>query len=80
MRQYQDHNRRRNTVESLIRDLGYCCMWGFFRFVSKRTGMIAARLGVTERAVRYAKAKFASAEIRCENRESCLKCKLKGRI
>lgn len=71
---------RKNSLEFLITNgLGYCCVWGFFHFVSKRTGMIAVRLGVTDRAVRYAKAKFRAKEIACAGKEGCLKCKLRGR-
>lgn len=64
-------------MESLIREgLGYCCLWAFFARY-KRTGMIAARLGVTERAIRYHKADFRAGCLKCEKREKCLKEHLK---
>jgi len=65
---------RHLSVELLITEgLGYCCAWVFFmRF--KRTALIAARLGVTTRAVRYAKARFNSGEIKCNNCANCM-CK-----
>ena len=65
---------RHLSVELLITEgLGYCCAWVFFmRF--RRTALIAARLGVTTRAVRYAKARFNSGEIKCNNCANCM-CK-----
>lgn len=44
--------------------MGYCCPYAFFRLY-KRTGLIAARLGVTERTVRRWKAKFRTKELSC---------------
>ena len=61
----------RLTVRSLIvEDLGYCCPYFFFRHY-KQTALIAARLGVTERAVRYAKAE-AKSQCVCEGKGNCL--------
>ena len=45
------------TIASLIRDLGYCCEARFFSLY-RQTSLIAARLGVSDRAVRYRKAMF----------------------
>lgn len=50
--------------------LGYCCPWLFFRHF-KQTGLIALRLGVTDRAVRYAKAEARCAS--CEGKANCMK-------
>lgn len=62
----------RPTVRSLIcSDLGYCCPWFFFSH-EKRTALIAARLGMSERAVRYAKAEALSSPCGCEGRETCM--------
>lgn len=67
---------KRETVHSLICDgLGYCCEFAFFR-LNKRTGLIAARLGVTDRAIRYHKAAFKAGEFRCKNAAKCLKGRL----
>lgn len=55
--------------------LGFCCLYAFFR-LRKRTGLIAARLGVDERTIRRHKAAFKAGEYRCEE----LKCCLKGRL
>lgn len=67
----------RQTVEDLVREgLGYCCLYAFFR-VNKRTGLIAARLGVTDRAVRKWKARFKSGELRCTGAANCLLPKLR---
>lgn len=66
----------RFSVELLItQGLGYCCAFVFFRKY-KRTAVIAARLGVTPRAVRYAKARFNSGEMKCKNCENCMKDKI----
>lgn len=67
---------RHLSVELLITEgLGYCCAWVFFMRY-KRTALIAARLGVTTRAVRYAKARFNSGEIKCNNCANCMGKKL----
>jgi hypothetical protein len=70
----------RITVKSLITlpppsGLGYCCEWFFFRH-NKQTGMIAARLGVTPRAVKLHKAAFRNGECACENAEGCMRRRL----
>ena len=52
-------------------DLGYCCQWFFFTHY-KRTALIASRLGVSERAVRYAKAEALGRPPQCEGREACM--------
>lgn len=67
----------RVTVRSLICEggLGYCCPYAFFR-LHKRTGLIAERLGVCDRAVRYHKEAFKNGEYKCEGSEKCLKGRL----
>ena len=66
----------RPTVQSLICEgLGYCCEYAFFR-LHRQTGLIAARLGINPRTVRYHKQRFKEKEMKCEN---CAKC-LKGRL
>ena len=56
------------TIQSMIcDDLGYCCEWYFFSRFSN-TDLIAARLGVSTRAVRYHKAAPAT----CESRDCCM--------
>jgi hypothetical protein len=63
---------KRITIHTLICDkemgLGYCCEWIFFRLY-KDTALIATRLGVTKRAVRYHKA----ADRACAASPACLK-------
>ena len=69
----------RLTVEELIcgeNGLGYCCEWVFFTQFRK-TGQIAQRLGVTDRAVRKHKANFKTGELDCERRENCMKYKVR---
>lgn len=61
--QLSPHNR--SQFEELVCDgLGYCCAYAFLR-VNKRTGLIAARLGLAERTIRWWKAKFRRGELRC---------------
>lgn len=56
----------RITIKRLIiSDLRYCCAWAFFRLYADPS-LIAARLGVTDRGVRKARAAAA--------REGCLGC------
>jgi hypothetical protein len=67
-------NISRGTIHHLITSgLGYCCPWMFFHLFRK-TGVIAARLGVTERAVRYAKKRVKEGEWVCEGHPTCM-CK-----
>ena len=70
----------RITIKTLVCDpkphgLGYCCEFAFFK-LHRRTGMIAERLGVCSRAVRYKKAAFKEGEMSCEKAENCLKGRL----
>ena len=66
----------RPTVKSLItQDLGYCCQWFFFKHY-RNTALIAARLGVTQRAVQLAKADVKNGFCQCEGRPGCLNNKI----
>lgn len=56
-------------------DLNYCCEWAFFKR-NRQTAMIAIRLGVSDRAVRYHKEQFKCGGIACEGRGNCMKDKL----
>lgn len=63
---------KRSQFEKLVCDgLGYCCPYALFR-VTKQTGKIATRLGMTTRTIRIWKARFKSGEIKCEHKEKCL--------
>lgn len=61
--------------ELVVDGLGYCCEWGFFK-LNRQTGMIAARLGVVDRTVRYHKMAFKDGCLSCEKRPNCLKGRL----
>ena len=66
----------RPTVKSLItEDLGYCCTWFFFKHF-RNTALIADRLGVTTRAVRYAKAEVDDGFEVCKKCPDCLHAKI----
>lgn len=69
---------KRITIKHLVTSkegLGYCCLFCFFK-CHKRTGLIAERLGVTDRAIRYHKMAFKDGMLKCEQLEKCLKGKL----
>ena len=67
---------RRVTFKSLITEgLGYCCEFGFFK-CHRQTGLIAERLGVETRTVRYHKMAYVDGVTKCVNAEKCLKGKL----
>lgn len=74
MSELSRHNSHKGLVASLITEgLGYCCeawFWKHFKEVS--TELIAARLGVTDRAVRKHRAAFRRGEMKCENQAKCL--------
>lgn len=63
---------KRSPFEKFVCDgLGYCCPYALFR-VTKETGQIATRLGMTDRTVRIWKARFRAGEIKCEQQKQCL--------
>ena len=61
------------TVRSLLCEggLGYCCPWFFFQHF-RHSETVAARIGVTSRAIRLAKARVDSGEDKCEGRANCM--------
>ncbi len=66
----------RPTVKKLIEeDLGYCCEWFFFQLY-RRTAVVADRLGVTTRAVKYHKA--ACRNGKCSGKPNCLLARAGG--
>lgn len=71
----------RLTIKSLIEvDLGYCCEWMFFWIYrqNRYTPIIAARLGVSLRAVQQHKNAYRRGELKCRNSSTCFKeCKFK---
>lgn len=72
---------RRQTVKLLVctptakGGLGFCCLYAFFK-LHRRTGLIAARLGVDDRTIRYHKAAMDSGKYQCECTNTCLKGRL----
>lgn len=68
-----DTTKRVSLFETLVCEegLGYCCPYALFR-VTKATGQIATRLGLTTRTVRLWKARWRNKEIECEKRANCL--------
>lgn len=66
----------RVTIRSMVTgDLGYCCLWFFFNRY-KQTALIAARLGVTTRAIKYQKVAVRTGCELCEGKENCMKKQL----
>lgn len=69
-RELSNNNPRveRISIPSMIcKDLGYCCTYAFFT-IHKDNALVAARLGVTSRAVRYRRAETQQ----CVGGERCL--------
>jgi len=66
-------NPRELSIASLITTgLGYCCEAYFWeRFKNVSTELIAARLGVTERAVRTHRAAYRQGEFECQKNVKC---------
>lgn len=65
----------RLTIKSMIlQDLGYCCLWFFFSR-HKKTALIADRLGVSDRAVRYTRDGCGG----CANETKCLRKRLEDK-
>lgn len=62
---------RPTILSMIVEDLGYCCPQFFFSRYTK-TALIAARLGVSQRAVRYAREAAREEPPRCEGCEKCL--------
>jgi len=66
----------RLTIATLVtQDLGYCCPYFFFTHF-RNTALLAARLGVTDRAIRGAKARVDDKQWVCEHAASCLRRKI----
>jgi len=65
----------RPTINSMItEDLGYCCEYFFFSLY-RQTSLIAARLGVSPRTIRYHKAASKRGQVVCEKKDCCMKKK-----
>lgn len=63
----------RITLQSLLSSLGYCCPRFFFQtFRRKPTWMIALRLGLDPRTIRYYRAAYRAGQLTCEGRPECL--------
>lgn len=68
----------RITIKSLIEvDLGYCCEYLFFRLY-RPSGTIAARLGVTTRAIRKKKESLRNGGLQCAGSPDCMKKCMRG--
>jgi hypothetical protein len=66
----------RPTVTHLVTEgLGYCCPYFFFTHF-RNTALIAARLGVTNRAIRYAKEAVDEKREVCKGKAECLRRKI----
>lgn len=69
---------RTNTIAAYISSIGYCCPFGFFQLYPgpKWTRLVADRLGVTPRAVRYCR--LASKE--CPHAAGCQASKIAAQL
>lgn len=53
-------------IEETVQELGYCCPYGYFTYThGVRKDIVAAQLGVSERAVGLWRQRVASAHHRC---------------
>lgn len=68
---------KRVTIATLACSLGYCCEYAFFRLY-KKTGLIAARLGVSKQAVKARKALWRAKKIECKKLDCCQLEKIKA--
>jgi len=70
------HPARGQSIKEMVtQDLGYCCLPFFFSRY-KKNALIAARLGVSDRAVRYNRAEVLASRVTCENCSGCLEKRL----
>lgn len=68
---------RLSIREMLTRDLGFCCPWAALEANREHSSNILAdRLGVSGRAIRYQWDKVVSGETKCEHRSDCMKEKI----
>lgn len=68
---------RTSIREMLTRDLGFCCPWAALEANREHSSnVLADRLGVSGRAIRYQWDKVVSGETKCERRSTCMKGKL----
>ena len=66
----------RLTIRRMVEeDLGYCCLELFLAYFPA-TRLVAARLGVTTRAVKYQRAATRESCITCLQRASCMAIRL----
>ena len=64
------------SIENMIiKELGYCCLQKFFSLYPS-TSIVARRLGVSDRAIRYTKEKVRNGKGCCTKRKNCLEEKL----
>lgn len=59
----------------IVQDMGYCCPFFFFSHY-RRTALIAARLGVSDRAVRYHKEELDAGRMVCAKAPGCLHARI----
>lgn len=72
----------KSIVVPLIESLGYCCPWAFLRchnaLGQKKTGLIAARLGVNRKTVSRLKDAVRSGQFGCSHSETCLYARIRA--
>lgn len=62
--------------ESLLIESGWCCPWAFFAANrSVRTGLLAARLGVSERTIQDWRNYYNNNRISCKDNGPCMKAR-----
>ena len=64
-----------SPISSLAHDLGFCCLYAFFRANKHlRTGRLAYECGVTPQAIRYHRKRMRQKLLCCDNSSACVPC------
>jgi len=68
-------------LNRLIKSMGFCCPFAFFRAVRGRShGKVADRLGVSRQAIYYRRRQVKEHECVCEDRANCASRRFNGEI
>lgn len=82
-----------NRLEKLVLEAGWCCLYYFMKLMQPKakrgvaagpgsqkgsTVSMAARMDVSPRTIKYARAKFDSGVLKCTDCEGCLEKRLRA--
>lgn len=70
-----------SPLNELARDLGFCCLWAFFKGNSKvKTGRMADECGVSKQTIKYHRKRLRSGALHCDNCKGCVKAAPRRRL